>query len=110
MPLRDRIGIDVGRRVSVEKAIEWAAANDVHYFDVQLDIAPNQMERFDDAACAAIHAACAEHGLHLGLHTLSGVNIAEISPYLRDAADAYLRAYIDLAKKTGAEWVVVHGG
>jgi sugar phosphate isomerase/epimerase len=48
--------------------------------------------------------------LHLGLHTLSAVNIAEISPFLRDAADQYLRAYIDLAARLRAEWVVVHGG
>jgi len=110
MSFRDRIGIDVGRRMPVEQAIEWAADSSVRYIDVQLDIAPNQMERFDDDACAAIRAQCAAHGLHLGLHTLSGVNIAEISPFLRDAADRYLRAYIDLAKKTGAEWIIVHGG
>lgn len=110
MEFIDRIGIDVGRRIAAEPAIEWAAENNVQWIDVQLDVAPNQMERFDDAACAAIKARCAETGLHLGLHTLSGVNIAEFSPILRDATDAYLRAYIDLAKKTGAEWVVVHGG
>lgn len=110
MSFRDRIGVDVGRRIAAEDAIAWAIDNDVRYFDVQLDVAPNQMERFDDAVCAAMRERCAEHGLHLGLHTLSGVNIAEMSPFLRDAADQYLRAYVDLAKKTGAEWVVVHGG
>jgi len=110
MSLRDRIGIDAARRASVEDAIRWAAANQVYYLDVQLDIAPNAMERFDDATCAAIKESCAKADIHLGLHTLSGVNIAEVSPFLRDAADQYLKAYIDLAKKTGAEWVVVHGG
>jgi sugar phosphate isomerase/epimerase len=110
MTFRDRIGIDAARRAPAEDAIAWAAANQVYYLDIQLDIAPNQMERFDDATCAAIKDRCAEAGIHLGLHTLSGVNIAEVSPFLRDAADRYLEAYIDLAKKTGAEWVVVHGG
>ena len=110
MALRDRIGIDAARRAPAEEAIAWAAANQVHYLDVQLDIAPNQMERFNEAACAAIKEQCAANGIHLGLHTLSGVNIAEIAPFVRDAADQYLRAYIDLALKTGAEWVVVHGG
>ena len=43
-------------------------------------------------------------------YTPSGVNIAEISPHLREAADAYLRNYIDLSVKLGAEWIVVHGG
>jgi sugar phosphate isomerase/epimerase len=110
MSFIDRIGVDVGRRIAAEDAITWASENDVKYFDVQLDIAPNAMERFDDRLCGEIKERCAEHGLHLGLHTLSGVNIAEVSPFLRDATDQYLRAYIDLAKKTGAEWVVVHGG
>jgi sugar phosphate isomerase/epimerase len=48
--------------------------------------------------------------VQLGLHTLSGVNIAEVSPHVSDAADAYLRAYIDLAVTTGAGWVIVHAG
>jgi sugar phosphate isomerase/epimerase len=82
----------------------------VYYFDAQTDIAPNAMESFDDARCGRIADACAQHGLHLGLHTLSGVNIAEVSPFLRDAADQYLRTYIDLAQRLKAEWVVVHGG
>lgn len=48
--------------------------------------------------------------MHLGLHTLSAVNIAEISQHLREAADSSLRNYIDLSVKLGAEWIVVHGG
>jgi sugar phosphate isomerase/epimerase len=110
MTLRNRIGIDAARRAPAEDAVRWAAANQVYYLDIQLDTAPNAMERFDDAACATIRQSCAAAGIHLGLHTLSGVNIAEISPFVRDAADRYLTAYIDLAAKTGAEWVVVHGG
>ncbi len=110
MAFRDRIGIDLGRRIALESGIEWAHRNGVLYFDAQVDIAPNEMERFDDAACANIKDMCAAYGLHLGLHTLSAVNVAEVSPFLRDATDQYLRAYIDLAAKMGAEWVVVHGG
>ena len=49
-------------------------------------------------------------GIDLGLHTLSGVNVAEFSPFCRDAVDNYLKAYIDLAPKVGAAWIVVHGG
>lgn len=108
--LRERIGVDLSRRVPAEEGIEWAAANDVRYIDIQTDIAPNALESFDDARCRGIRAACEKHGIHLGLHTLSGVNIAEISPILRDAADGYLAAYIDLYGRLGAEWIVVHGG
>jgi sugar phosphate isomerase/epimerase len=82
----------------------------VRYFDVQTDIAPNALESFDDRRCARIAESCARHGLHMGLHTLSAVNVAEISPFVRDAADQYLRVYIDLAARLAAEWVVVHGG
>ena len=110
MQFIDRIGIDIGRRVSAEDAVAWAKANDVRYFDIQTDIAPNALESFDDARCGPIRDACAEAGLHLGLHTLSAVNIAEVAPFLRDATDRYLAAYIDLAKRLRAEWVVVHGG
>ena len=59
MSFRDRIGIDIGNRVAVEDAISWASRNRVKYFDVQMDIAPNAMERFDDVTCAAIRELCA---------------------------------------------------
>ena len=47
LTLKQRIGIDIGRRVSVEDGIEWAARNDVHFIDVQTDIHPNALESFD---------------------------------------------------------------
>lgn len=110
MSLKERIGIDMGRRVAAEDAVRIAVENRVPYIDIQTDIAPNALEAFDDVRCGRLRDACAADGIHLGLHTLSGVNVAEISPYLRDAADAYLKAYIDLAKRLEAEWIVVHGG
>ena len=108
--LKQRIGIDIGRRVSVEEGIEWAATHDVDIIDVQTDIHPNALESFDDARIEGITQALDKHGIQLGLHTLSGVNIAEFSPFCRDAVDNYLKAYIDLAVKLGAGWIVVHGG
>ena len=110
MSLKHRIGIDIGRRVAVEDAISWAAENDVHFIDVQTDIAPNAMETFDETRCKTVRDAKEKAGLHLGLHTLSGVNVAEFSPFCRDAVDNYLKAYVDLAPKLGAAWIVVHGG
>ena len=47
LTLKRRIGIDIGRRVSVEDGIEWAAQNDVQIIDVQTDIHPNALESFD---------------------------------------------------------------
>ena len=108
--LKDRIGVDVGRALGAEEAVRWAHQNDVRYIDLQADIAPNAMETFDDARCDSIAGLCDELGVNLGLHTLSAVNIAEVSPFLRDAADRYLEAYVDLAVRLRAQWIVVHAG
>lgn len=109
MTLFERMGMDTGKKLSVEDAIRWAAANDVRFLDVQTDLAPNALPEMP-ARAGGIRELCEETGVRLGLHTLSGVNIAEISPYVSEAADAYLRGYIDLAAGTGAGWVVVHAG
>jgi sugar phosphate isomerase/epimerase len=107
--LKDRIGIDLGRKISTEDGIAWAAANGVTYIDSQIDLAPNALGTMLERA-PGIRAACEGQGIHLGLHTLSGVNVAEISPFMSEAVDAYLRAYVDVAVAAGAEWIVVHGG
>jgi sugar phosphate isomerase/epimerase len=110
MKLRDRIGIDIGRRLRLEEAIAWAAAHDVRYIDIQLDTADNTFTSFDDARAAGIRQACRKHGVLLGLHTLSAVNVAEYSPFVADAVYRYLRGYVDVYDKLGAQWIVVHAG
>jgi len=110
MTLLDRIGIDFGRRMPMEKAIEWAAANSVRFIDIQLDTGANRVNEIDDARAAAIRAQAEKAGVTLGLHTLSAVNVAEYSPFLSEAVDDYMRAYIDVAPKLGAAWIVVHAG
>ena len=110
MNLKDRIGVDLGRRVSLEDGVDWAIVKGVKYIDAQLYIAPNGLTDFDEARCAPIREKTAANGIHLGLHTLSGVNIAEYSPFLSEAIDAYLKAYIDVALSLNAEWIVVHPG
>ena len=110
MSLRERIGIDVGRRLRLEDAIQWAAAHDVRYIDIQLDTADNVLTNLDDARAAGIRMSCERLGLHLGLHTSSAVNVAEYSPYVAEAVDRYLKAYVDVSQKLRAEWIVVHAG
>jgi sugar phosphate isomerase/epimerase len=110
MTLLDRIGIDFGRRMRIEEAIEWAARHQVRFIDMQLDTGDNRVDAIDDARAAAIRAQAERAGVTLGLHTLSAVNVAEYSPFLSDAVDAYMRAYIDIAPKLGAAWIVVHAG
>ncbi len=110
MNIRDRIGVDIGRKLSVEDAVKWAAENDVTYIDCQIDVAPNALQSFDESRAAPIRDACAEAGVHLGLHTLSAVNIAEFAPFASDAVDIYLKSYVDATVRLGAEWTVVHAG
>jgi len=109
-PPLDRIGVDVGRKLKLENAIEWAARHGVRIIDVQLDSGDNAFTRIDAARAAALRDSCARHGVQLGLHTSSAVNIAEYAPLLSEATDAYLRAYVDASVLLGAGWIVVHAG
>jgi sugar phosphate isomerase/epimerase len=105
-----RIGIDVGRKLALEDAVTWAAAQGVGLIDIQLDTGRNVVTSFDAARASAIRRSCEAAGIRLGLHTLSAVNVAEYAPLVADAVDAYLRADIDAARRLGAGWVVVHAG
>lgn len=71
MNVRDRIGIDCGRKLSVEGAVQWAIDNEVRYIDCQIDVEPNALPSFDERRCAPIREKCVENDIHLGLHTLS---------------------------------------
>ncbi len=108
--LKDRIGVDIGRRAKLEDGIAWAAKHGVRFVDIQLDTAANALTTFDERRAAGIRAACERHGISLGLHTLSAVNVAEYSPYVADAVEQYLRAYVDVYSRLGAKWIVVHAG
>ena len=110
MTLRDRIGVDVGRKLRIEDALAWAAEHRVRFVDVQLDTGANALGTIDTARAAAVRAGCERHGIRLGLHTASAVNVAEYAPLIGEAVDRYLEAYIDAASLLGAGWVVVHAG
>jgi sugar phosphate isomerase/epimerase len=110
MKLHDRIGVDLGRHLKLEDGIEWAAQNDVRFVDVQLDTAANAVTAFDRRRAENVRRLAEKHGVTLGLHTLSAVNVAEYSPYVADAVDAYLKSYIDIYPQLGAQWIVVHAG
>lgn len=110
MGLRERIGVDLGRRIRLEEGIEWAAQHAVRFIDIQLDTSANAVTAFDDQRAERVRQLAATHGITLGLHTLSAVNVAEYSPYVSEAVDAYLKSYIDIYAKLGAQWIVVHAG
>jgi sugar phosphate isomerase/epimerase len=102
-----RIGIDVGEKLPLEDAVSWAVQSDVQIIDLQLDGAGITI---DPARARAIREQCERHGIRLGLHTSSAVNVAELAPLVGDAVDAYLQAYVDAAAMLGAGWIVVHAG
>src|SRR3954452_21692564 len=108
--LRDRIGVDVGRKLRLEDAVAWAAGHGVRFIDVQLDTGANALGTIDAARVAAVRAGCERHGIRLGLHTASAVNVAEYAPFVGDAVDRYLEAYVDAASLLGAGWIIVHAG
>jgi sugar phosphate isomerase/epimerase len=110
MTLRDRIGVDVGRKLRLEDAVAWAAEHRVRFVDVQLDTGANALGTIDHARAAAVRAGCERDGIRLGLHTASAVNVAEYAPLVGDAVDRYLEAYVDAAVLLGAGWIVVHAG
>ena len=110
MNLKDRIGIDVGRKLALEDAVAWAAEHRVRFIDVQLDTGANALGTIDARRAAALRSECERHGIHLGLHTASAVNVAEYAPFVGEAVEQYLNAYVDAAVLLGAEWIVMHAG
>lgn len=110
MTLLDRIGIDLGRKIRLEQGIELAARHGIRFVDVQLDTGDNAFDRFDAGRCAAVRSACEKHGIQLGLHTSSAVNVAEYAPLVAEGVDRYLLAYIDIYQRLGARWIVLHAG
>jgi sugar phosphate isomerase/epimerase len=110
MKLRDRIGIDISRRLKLEDAIEWAAKNGLRHIDIQLDTGENALPKFDTKRCAGVRKLLDKHGIALGLHTNSAVNVAEYSPVVSDAVTEYLKTYVNLVPKLGASWTEMHAG
>jgi len=107
--LFDRIGVDINQKLPLEAAVEWTLKHKVPYIDLCLDQTPELLQK-DSPRMKRARAQLDKAGVRLGLHTLSAVNIAETSPFVAKAADAYLAAYIDAAGRLGAGWIVVHGG
>jgi sugar phosphate isomerase/epimerase len=110
MNLRERIGIDVGGRLTPEDAVEWASDHHVRYIDIQLETGDSALPRINGVRGSRVRSMCERYGVRVGLHTASSVNVAETAPYVGDAVEAYLKAYVDASVRIGAKWVVVHAG
>lgn len=109
MTLHDRLGFDAGA-ARLEDALGWAGEQKFRYLDFNADTGPNRLDAWPAARVGIIREMCERQGVHIGLHTLSGVNVAELSPFVSGAVDEYLRAYVDLGRRLECEWIVVHAG
>ncbi len=108
--LRQRIGVDLGSRVRIEEGIEAAIAHDIRYLDLKIDVDPNAIETLTPQRVQTIRQTCEAHGIRIGVHTSSAINVAEIAPHVRDGIDRYHIELMDAAKRLGCEWMVVHAG
>lgn len=109
MSIFDRIGLDAGA-TRLEDSLDFAEENGFYYLDFNADTGPNHMETWSADRIAAVRDRCETTGINIGLHTLSAVNVAELSPYVSRGVENYLRASIDLANRLGCKWTVVHAG
>jgi sugar phosphate isomerase/epimerase len=110
MNLRDRIGIDLGRRARIEDGIATAITHGIKYLDLKIDVAPNAIETLTPERIRGIRDSCEANGIEIGVHTLSAVNMAEIAPHVRDGVDRYIKGHMDACKQLGGTWIVVHAG
>lgn len=110
MSFKDRIGVDLGRRARIEDGIAAAIRHGIRHLDVKIDTAPNALETMTPERIAGIRGACEKHGIRLGVHTMSAVNMAEIAPHVRDGVERYLFGHMDTCKLLGGEWIVMHAG
>lgn len=94
----------------LERSLQWAVDHRFSRVDFNADGPPNYPATFTPERVAAVRALATERGVRLGIHTLSAVNMAEITPVMAAAADEYLRQNLDLAAALGCEYVICHGG
>jgi sugar phosphate isomerase/epimerase len=94
----------------LERAIDWAATHRFTCVDFNADSSANYPATFTAERAARIRAAVATGGISLGLHTLSAVNMAEMTPVLHTAVDEYIRQNFELATALGCGYVIFHGG
>jgi sugar phosphate isomerase/epimerase len=95
---------------SLEDAIRAGVDLGFTRIDFNADGPPNYPQTFTPERVRGVRALADRHGLRLGIHTLSAVNMAELTPVMDAAADEYLRQNFDLASRLGCGYLICHGG
>jgi sugar phosphate isomerase/epimerase len=107
--LKYRFGTGAGGP-NLEDGLAWLADNDFHQTDFNADHGPNALSEWSGERVHKVRELCDRNDMHLGIHTLSAVNVSDFSPYMSEAVDDYLRANIALGQRLGVERVIVHAG
>lgn len=94
----------------LERVIRQGVGHGFTRVDFNADRPENYPGTFTPERAREVRALCEQHGLRLGIHTLSAVNMAEVTPVMHRAADEYLRENFDLAQRLGAGYLICHGG
>jgi sugar phosphate isomerase/epimerase len=93
----------------VEDDIAWSADHGFPWVAFMTDAGANGLLTWTPERIERVRRLCADKDVHLIIHTLSAVNVAEFVPHMTEAVDAYLAANVDLAAKLAAQ-VIVHAG
>jgi sugar phosphate isomerase/epimerase len=94
----------------LEQSLEWAAEHRFTRVDFNADGAPNYPGTFTPERIKNVRERAAADGVTIGIHTSSGVNMAEITPVMAAAADRYVVENFHLARDLGCSYLVCHGG
>jgi sugar phosphate isomerase/epimerase len=94
----------------LERAIQRAVDFGFTRVDFTSDGAANYPATFTPERVAAVRTLAQDHGITLGIHSSSAVNMAEITPVMAAAADEYVRQNLKLAEALGCGYVICHGG
>ena len=94
----------------LEQAIQFAVEHGFGRVDFNADNAANYPGTFTPERIAEARALIERHGVRVGIHASSAVNMAEITPVMAAAADEYLRQNLDLSRALGGIHVIMHGG
>jgi sugar phosphate isomerase/epimerase len=94
----------------LERSIEWAVDRGFGRVDFNADGPPNYPATFTPERVQAVRGLAERGGVSLGIHSLSAVNMAEITPVMAAAADRYVRENLELARALSCEYLIMHGG
>ena len=94
----------------VENYFSFAHETGYKFVELSCNNPSNFLDKFDNNRITKIRELKDHYGLRYGLHSASFVNTAEIEPTVRPAVCQHLIDYVELSRRLGAEYLVLHFG